>query len=343
MTFPDRTVEEQSWAAEQAQRAAANVAELERELVRLRETVEAQRAQTTRLQEALAVVEGRTRRHEAGQDAARALQQEIALLAERMEQEASLRRDLAEAVRRQLERERDGQEDVQRRLERLTEDVGGAAQSADAGQERSRRVAEGLAERDLEGQSTESRLTALERRSEADRALLAQAREEQAQLAALLETARQAIDEVTAVAGASQREQRRMDDSLSVVRTERGHEAELLELVEQQRVVRERVEERLSAFDSALEDARRDAVRASEERIMLRQQVAGQEERLEALAAAVDALREGVIEHFRRLNEAAEEAGRHTVEESSRASRRARDLLVRFAEDTDQTEREQPL
>lgn len=343
MTSPDRAVDEQAWALEQVQRVTAKAEELGRELAHLRETVEAQRAETARLQEALAMVEGRTLRHESGQDAARALQQETAALAERVEQEAALRRDLTDAFQRQIEREREQQQDVQRQLERLTADVDGAVQRAGAEQDRARTIAAGIAERDREGESAEGRLAALERWTEADRELLRQAREEQSRLAALLATARQAIDELTAAAGASQREQHRMDDELAAVRTERDREAQLLELVEQQRAVRQRVEERLSAFDSTLEEARRDAVRASEERIMLRQQAAGQEEQLERLSAALQALRDAVVQHFQRLAEASEETGRKSLEEINRVNRRARDLLVRFTEGTDETEREQPL
>ncbi len=124
---------------------------------------------------------------------------------------------------------------------------------------------------------------------------------------------------------------------------EREREAELLEVIEQQRAARQRMEERLAAFDEALEESRRELAEASEERSMLRQQTAGNVERLRDLAETLEGQRLAIIEHFRRWTESGADSGRRQAEEIERANRVARDLLVRLSERSDEVGQEQPL
>jgi len=76
---------------------------------------------------------------------------------------------------------------------------------------------------------------------------------------------------------------------------------------------------------------------------MLRQQTAGNVERLRELAEALEEQRLVIVEHFRRWTEGGADSGRRQVEEIERANRVARDLLVRLTESSDEVGQERPL
>ena len=76
---------------------------------------------------------------------------------------------------------------------------------------------------------------------------------------------------------------------------------------------------------------------------MLRREIAGVAERLRGLGEALEGQRLAMIEHVRRLTLAGEETARRNAEERAREVRVARDLLVRFAEGSDQVAQEPPL
>src|SRR5690606_6474440 len=66
--------------------------------------------------------------------------------------------------------------------------------------------------------------------------------------------------------------QRRTGDEVSALASERSRETELLELVDQQRALRVRLEERLSAVEEDVAAVRRELAAAAEDRALLRQQ-----------------------------------------------------------------------
>jgi hypothetical protein len=140
-----------------------------------------------------------------------------------------------------------------------------------------------------------------------------------------------------------QQDQRRLDEDVAALRSIRDREEELLEVVEQQRSTRARLDDRVSVVEESLEAVRRDLAAASEERALLARQVGGESEQRRALAERVEAQRDTIADHFRRLARADEESRRRMIEEMERDIRVARSLLVRLSEQTDESEQEQPL
>ncbi len=66
-------------------------------------------------------------------------------------------------------------------------------------------------------------------------------------------------------------------------------------------------------------------------------------ERLRGLTELLEAQRLAMVEHLRLQGEANEESGRRRIDEIERDIRKARDLVVRFAEQTVEASQEQPL
>ena len=331
------------WLAQELQRALARVEELAQDLARLQAALSSQQAEMARLQETLAVVTGCTQRHETGQEAARALQQETAALAERIEQEAALRRDLAASVERETQREREERQTARQQLEQLSSHLEQLQQQFASDDERRRRVAADIGRWERREQTLDARVAELERRAVAEREALDGAREEQARTGAALPGLLSAVDELAERARSAQEERSRLEDGVAAVGAERERESELLEVIEQQRAARQRMEERLTALDEALEETRRNLAAAAEERSMVRQQVAGNQQRLRELAETLEGQRTAIIEHFRRWIDSGVESGRRQVQEIERANRVARDLLVRLTERSEEAGQEQPL
>ncbi len=288
-------------------------------------------------------MQGRTQRHETGQDAARVLTQQSADLAERVEQEASLRRDLSAAVQRMEQREHEEQQSVRQELEQLASGLERLQGRLASDDELRRRIATGIAEQAHHEETLDGRVEAIEHRAGAAGVTSRKEREELARITSALAGLLAAVDELSQRAQSAQEERRRLEGDLAALRAEREREAELLEVIEQQRAARQRAEERLTAFDRALEEARRELATAAEERSMLRQQTAGNQQRLRELAETLEGQRLAIIEHFRRWTESGAESGRRTVAEIERGNRVARDLLVRLTERTDEAGQEQPL
>ena len=332
-----------AWSQERVQQTAQQLDELRQQLARLRDAYQQQQAEVSGLHRTLQTIEGRTLRHEAGEDAARAAQQQLPTLAERVEQEATLRRDLTSALGRQAQREREQQQDFGHGLDQLAARVAELEQQLVAAHERQRSSASELVERGRDERSLDEQLAALEEGTAADREMLRSFAEALGRATASVETLVAAVDELGTRTQATQRDQLRAGEELAAVQAEREREAELLEVIEQQRATRQRLEERLVAVEVSMEELRNDAAAAAEERAMLRQQTTGAHERLLALAGTLEAQRLAIVEHFRLLAESGVEAGRRQGEEIERANRVARDLVLRLAERTEEASLEQPL
>lgn len=337
------TVAGGSWLADELARTIARIDELSHELARVQEVVNSQQAESAQTQQQLAVVQGRTQRHEMGQDAARVLAQQSADQAERVEQEASLRRDLAAAVQRMEQREHDEQQSVRRELEQLASGLDRLQGRLASDDELRRRITTDIAEQAHQEETLDGRVKAIEHRAGAADETSRKEREELARITSALAGLLAAVDELSQRAQSAQEERRRLEGDLASLRADREREAELLEVIEQQRAARQRAEERLTAFDRALEEARRELDTAAEERSMLRQQTAGNQQRLRELTETLEGQRLALIEHFRRWTESGAESGGRTIAEIERGNRVARDLLVRLTERTDEAGQEQPL
>ena len=331
------------WLAEELQRALERLDELTHELARVQVALQSQQAEAAHLRETLAVVEGRTRRHESGQDAARELRQESGALAERIEAEAALRRDLTAAVTREAQREHEQRGAAERRLEEIGSRLEQIEHRLASDGERRESLTAGLAERGQQEQALDARVEALERAAAAAREALRSVHEELARATAALPALIASVDDQGERARAAGEERSRLEGGLAALRAERERETQLLEVVEQQRATRQRLEERLVELDESLEAVRRDLAAAAEERALTRQQTAGNRERLTELAEAMEGQRDAIVEHFRRWTEDGAQSGRRQIEEIERANRAARDLLVRLTERSDEATREQPL
>ncbi len=332
-----------AWSQERVQQTAEQLDELRQQLARLRDAYQQQQAEVSGLHQTLQTIEGRTLRHEAGEDAARSVQQQLPALTERLEQEATLRRDLTSALGREAEREREQQQDFGHGLDQLAARVAELERQLVAVDERRRSSASELVERGRDERSLAERLAALEHGTASDRETLRSFADALASATAAVAPLTSAVDELETRTQATQRDQLRAGEALAAVRAEREREAELLEVIEQQRATRQRLEERLVAVEAAMQELRNDAAVADEQRAMLRQQTAGAHERLLALTGTLEAQRLAIVEHFRLLAETGAEAGRRQGEEIERANRVARDLAVRLAERSEEATLEQPL
>ncbi len=320
--------------------AGADLAAVVRRLVVV---LNQQQAELARLHEAVATIEGRTQRHEAGQDAARTGATQLARLAERVEQESTLRRDLVAALERQAVQDNDERAVLVRQSAQLAEQVEQLRSRVASAQARSGRVAAGRSEQTQQELSLDGRVSALEQQLAATGEELRAARDGRARAEAAGEQTQQTLDQLTQRVRSAGDARRRLEQEIGTLRGSLDGEHELRELIEQQRAARIRMEERIAAFDGELHEAREQLTQAAEQRSVLQQQLAGDRRRIEALTEALEVQREAIVEHFQRWTEARDEAGKRAVEEIGRTDREARDLLVRLAEGTAGSVQEQPL
>src|SRR5690606_16405419 len=78
-----------------------------------------QSEEVARLHDTVQTVEGRTTRHEVGQEQTREVRQELAAIEERLAQESDLRRDLAAQVERFRGRDSENQQELFRALQAI--------------------------------------------------------------------------------------------------------------------------------------------------------------------------------------------------------------------------------
>ena len=332
-----------SWQDQQLRQALARVEALTREVTLLRDALRVQQQDAERLHEAVATVEGRTRRHEAGQDLGRALQQQFGELAERLEQEMAQRRDQGAEARRGIEAERAQQQAVQQALMALDQRLALMELAMPPIGERQRHLSSDLADRAREEQSFEEELTATAHRMDALAEATRREAQQQARVLDAVPGLRAATEALEARTGALLQEQRRLEQEVAALRSTHSDERSAEDLLEQVRSLRERVEERLGRLERRLDEALESQAAAVEARALLARQIAAIHERVEALAASFEGQRDALLDHFRRDAAVADELGRRQAEELDRQSRARRDLLVRLGEASDQATREQPL
>lgn len=332
-----------TWLGDELQRVLAREDTVARELDQIRAVLQAQADEASRLHDRLGLLDGRTLRHEAGQDLVRELSQRVAALGEQLEAETRTRRELVVQLERATQRDRDSEEAVARGLEALSRRVDHFEGRQAAGEERQRDIASGLAERDQEEQTVDGRLATLERQVAADRDVAHRSGEELSRLGGLTPGLAAAIDDLRALVHSLQVDQRRLDDDVAAQRAIRDREADLLDVLEQQRATRARTEERLNAVEEQLEELRRAVAASADERALLARGQAGLEQRMRTLGEAIEQQRQIVLAHLRRQLQADEQAGRRQVEEIERSARIARDLLVRLSEESDELRGGPPL
>jgi len=302
-----------------------------------------QREEIDRLRDTLQTVDGRSQRHESAQDAVRAALGELASLQERVEQEVALRRELFGLIKREAQRERGEQDAVSGTLAELLERVGTFEDRLAADDVQRRRLLLGIADTGIEEHVLLERLTALEQRASADRQALQQLSGEISRVASAVPDLASNLRDLDTRTRETQLGQRRTGDEVSALASERGRESELLELVDQQRALRARLEERLNALEEDVVGVRRELAAAAEDRALLRQQATAAHERIREAREAMEAQKAAIVEYLRMMTQADAVADRRLVEEIERSNKIARDLLLRLEERSDEASQEQPL
>jgi hypothetical protein len=332
-----------AWLEEQVTHALARIEALAREVTHLQRALTAREQEATALRDSLASLEARTVRHEAGQDVTRELSQAVAALDARLAADALRGRDQAATLAHAQEREVDAEGALARAMLSLSDRVADIERGAAAMAERQANLRSNVAVGEAQALQVAGRIEALAAQVEA----LAQvARRNDATAAGPDDAARKLDLRVRSVEAQSAdllRERHRLDEELSGLRRIAEREESLSDLLEQHRVLRQRVEAGLATLEARTAAAEETQFDDVEERRLVRLRLDGLERRVDGLSAQLDGQRDVLFEHFRRATATAEEAGRRQVDEIDRQARTARELLVRLAEKADETSREQPL
>lgn len=300
------------WAERQVASLRDNADRLRHEVDVLRSTLHEQQRTVAGLGGTLASIEEGVRRHETEQQTVRSLQQRV---------QASL--EGAEAM-----------------LTRLNERVQALEQrswSADSMQGRGGSDAD-------DGSIGAGRMEDIDNRlrAAADLAMLGRQANERMDLA--LPEISSSLSQLDAKTETLRTELRRTSEEVAQERARRDRETELLELIDQQRATRIRLEERLALYGESLEEARERLGAAAEERGALARQLSRTDERLLMLSEALEMQREAIIDHFQRLLESQREEGGREVDRIEASLREGQQLLTRLREGTDpQTAPEQPV
>jgi chromosome segregation ATPase len=341
--MPSGVAQSGVWFEEQVTHALARVDALAREVAHLQRALTAREHEANELRQSLALIEGRTLRQEAGQDAVRDLLQAVAALDARFT-EASLRsRDQTAALAHAQERDVDAEGALARAILGLSDRVADIERGTAAVAERQANLRSNVAAGEARELQLDGRIEALAAQLDA---LLQLTRRDGAPASEANDAARHLEQRVRSVEAQSAdllREQRRLDDELSGLRRIAEREESLSDLQEQHRVLRQRLEAGLATLEARTVAAEETQFDDTEESRRVRVRLDGLERSVGELRAQLDGQRGVLLEHFRRATATAEDAGRRQMDEIDRQARAARELLVRLAENADETLREQPL
>ena len=332
------------WVGDELRRAFETIGQMQRELAQLRASLSVQSEQVTTLADVVQTVEGRTQRHEAGQESGRELQHELTQLEEQLDAETALRRDLAEHVQRSQGRENELQMELRRALEVIAHRLDDF-EGTQAAVTQQQRISSGTAEHSQAESTFDSRLEDVEQHVGARHDRQDHSGESVVRLEADVLSLGGTLDAIEQRTAAMLVDQRRLDEELAQIRTIRDREEQLLDLLEQHRASRAHVENRLSEIEEQMTTQVQHASAAHEARSLLQREQSGHEERLRALGERVEAQRLALVEHLRRELWAAEETGKRRVEEIERELRVARGLMLRLTEESAEASslEEQPL
>ena len=321
----------------------ARIDELARQLSQAQTAIEALHSELVGIEETLQTVDGRSRRHDSMQEQAQSLRQELARFEQRLDEEVMLRRDLSAVVERTGQRDSELESELRRALEVIAGQLADFEGHQASSEERQRSLVVGVAEREREERSLEDRVLELERQLAAQRQSVAQQVESAGRVDAQVTDLEQRVRELDGQHTAARAAQQRLDEAVASLRSLRDREAELLDLIDQQRATRARHEARLSEIEELVTAAEQSLATAEEQRARLAREQAGAEERMRGFAERLEALRMATVDHLRMQMRADEETGRRRVEEQERELRVARDLVTRLAEQTEDVVQEPPL
>ena len=207
--------------------------------------------------------------------------------------------------------------------------------------ERGRRVGDELTELERVKETVDLRLEAAEGRIAALGEAADNEREERTRIDTALPELAGSVDDLGARLNAQQAALRRAEDGLARLDSSLGREEELRQMVEQHQSVRVRLEDRLRDLEERLQETLEALGTAAEERLALRHQVMGLDERMRLLGEALEFQRDAVIDHFRRVLDVEEQQGKRQIDEIEQRLRRGRALLVRLRESGPRSAEEQ--
>ncbi|MBM4415409.1 MAG: hypothetical protein FJ035_03955 [Chloroflexi bacterium] len=332
-----------AWATEELARASARLDALAREVVQLQAVVLEQREQAEALRQALATVEGRTRRQEGGRDAALGLGLQLAAFDERLYEEAALRRDQAVSLEHQQRALGEQLQQLERVGEVFDERLRAMELAVVAVAERQQQLAAEVSGRRERDRQLGDRQEALAERIGAVATLAQRAADDVVPYAVALPRVELVLRTLDARTSDQSRAQERANEELRVVRGLADREVVFVELFDQLRALRLQLEERLRTFEERSELLERTTAGSVDQRVLLGEHVRTLEVRIEQLTRNGELQRQALLDHFRRMSEAAEEANRRAAEELARQARADRELLVRMVEGSEVVATEQPL
>ncbi len=207
--------------------------------------------------------------------------------------------------------------------------------------ERSRRVGDELSELERVRESVDVRLESVEGRIAALAEAAGSEREERTRIDAAIPELAESVDGVGARLNALQAALRRTENGLARLDSSLGREEELRQMVEQHQAIRVRLEDRLRDVEERLQETLELLGSATEERLALRHQIMGFDERMRLLGEALEFQRDAVVDHFRRVIEVEEQQGKRQIDEIEQGLRRGRALLVRLRESGPRSAEEQ--
>jgi chromosome segregation ATPase len=317
--------------------ALERLGELSRQLDLLHEEAAERDAAVSALRESWRTVDGRTLRHEAGLDTVRELRSLVEALGERLEQEWALRREALAALTQAREHDGVAAESAVSRAQDLGQRLALVEEQARQSEAERRRLTVAVGNLDESAERGGMLLGELQSRLEAGR-----------------EVERATVDGLSALEGRvgelgaqlrdldvrtreAEADRRMMHEAVAALQATRAREAELLDLLDQQRATRLRLEERLMAVEQGLAAAGGALLEGAEQRAQLRIQVAGIDRQLGELNARFSEQRELLQRQWRAVLDADDVAEARVVSDLERRSRERRALLRRLQEESEQS------
>ncbi|MCC6236184.1 MAG: hypothetical protein IT299_01270 [Dehalococcoidia bacterium] len=323
--------------------ALVRIADLATQLDRAREDGAARDALVRSLTDAWQTVDGRTQRHEVSVEAVRTLATQVSALEARLEQEAQLRRDALASLGQGVARDRDAAGVVVGQLGELEARLDDTARlTAGAGEQRSTQ-AEVLRDLDHRLDRLRESVLALESHAAAERESALVAANARAALEAHVDTLGAAVAEQDTRLRETQHQGRAVADAVSELQTLRRSEAEIRDVQDQQRALRQRVEERFGELEAAVRDIGGALLEAAEQRAQLRLSVVQLTSRLEELSTHVTGTRQVLVAGLRALAAVDDRAGQRDATEAERRGRERRETLNRIEEQAEQAAQGLPL
>jgi chemotaxis protein MotB len=312
------------------------LAELSREIERLQGDAADRDTALGALRDEWRTVDGRTLRHEAGLDTVHELRSLVERLGERLEEEAALRRDAIAALTQARARDSEAAEVVERHTLDVLARVRAVEEQARQGEAERQRLAQQVGVLDDGMVRASARLDDVALQAVAVRDAERASARDLAAMESRLQALAGTVSDLVTRQQEAQSERRALGDAVSALRTTRDRELDLLDLLEQQRATRQRLEERLMSVEEGLAEAGRALLDAAEQRAQLRMQLAALDRQVTRLTTTLEAQRALAQRQLRAVLDAESAAGTRTVAEIERRARERSELLRRLHEESEQ-------